>query len=127
MGTGTDCNDLNPNVFPGHQEDCKDGTDNDCNGSVDEDAPNCEDIQMRITPLLALLLVTGCARNSGAAEEETRVRDTSLTPSDTLAPDDTEVLVVIIPPAALSEDGDTPCISSQKSGSKGHPAPPVHI
>ena len=33
--SGDDCNDLNPNVFPGHAEDCKDGADNDCNGVAD--------------------------------------------------------------------------------------------
>ena len=38
---GTDCNDLNPNVFPGHPEDCHDGADNDCNGVADCMDPAC--------------------------------------------------------------------------------------
>jgi hypothetical protein len=39
---GFDCNDLNPNVFPGHPENCFDGADNDCNGVEDCFDPACE-------------------------------------------------------------------------------------
>jgi hypothetical protein len=39
---GDDCNDLNPNVFPGHAEVCADGSDNDCNGLIDCVDPVCE-------------------------------------------------------------------------------------
>ncbi len=38
---GGDCNDLNPDVFPGHPEDCTDGADNDCNGVSDCFDPAC--------------------------------------------------------------------------------------
>lgn len=38
---GTDCNDLNPNVFPGHPEVCTDAADNDCNGVADCQDPAC--------------------------------------------------------------------------------------
>ncbi|MFO0760830.1 MAG: PPC domain-containing protein [Byssovorax sp.] len=38
---GDDCNDLNPNVFAGHPEDCIDGSDNDCNGVADCFDPAC--------------------------------------------------------------------------------------
>jgi hypothetical protein len=41
---GTDCNDLNPNVFPGHPEDCFDGSDNDCNGVADCLDPACANV-----------------------------------------------------------------------------------
>lgn len=41
---GFDCNDLNPNVFPGHPEDCHDGADNDCNGVADCFDPACENV-----------------------------------------------------------------------------------
>jgi hypothetical protein len=59
-------------------------------GGVDHegDSSDHEDISMRITPVLALLLVTGCARNSDT-EEGMRVRDTTLTAADTTAPEDT--------------------------------------
>jgi hypothetical protein len=38
---GSDCNDFNPNVFPGHPEVCTDGSDNDCNGVADCNDPAC--------------------------------------------------------------------------------------
>jgi hypothetical protein len=44
---------------------------------------------MRLTPILALLLLGGCARNSDTETGQARVRDTTLTAADTLAPDDT--------------------------------------
>jgi hypothetical protein len=44
---------------------------------------------MRLTTILALLLLAGCARNSNPETEQVRVRDTTLTAADTLAPDDT--------------------------------------
>ncbi len=43
---GFDCNDLNPDVFPGHPEDCTDGADNDCNGVADCLDPACDDGQV---------------------------------------------------------------------------------
>jgi len=42
--SGDDCNDFNGNVFPGHPEDCKDGTDNDCNGVADCFDPACKGV-----------------------------------------------------------------------------------
>jgi hypothetical protein len=39
---GDDCNDLNPNVWPGRAEICADGADNDCNGVADCLDPACE-------------------------------------------------------------------------------------
>lgn len=39
---GSDCNDKNPNVFPGHPEVCADGSDNDCNNVADCFDPACE-------------------------------------------------------------------------------------
>lgn len=42
---GDDCNDLNPNVFAGHQEICNDGADNDCNGVADCFDPACYGFQ----------------------------------------------------------------------------------
>ncbi len=41
---GGDCNDLNPNTFPGAPEDCFDGDDNDCNGVADCFDPACDDV-----------------------------------------------------------------------------------
>ena len=38
---GDDCNDLNPNAYPGHPEVCSDGADNDCNGVADCFDPAC--------------------------------------------------------------------------------------
>lgn len=40
---GADCNDLNPNTFPGAGEDCFDGDDNDCNGVFDCFDPVCDE------------------------------------------------------------------------------------
>jgi hypothetical protein len=42
---GDDCNDLNPNVYPGHLEVCTDGSDNDCNGVADCLDPACSSFQ----------------------------------------------------------------------------------
>jgi hypothetical protein len=39
---GPDCNDLNPDVFPGHPEVCTDAADNDCNGVADCLDPACK-------------------------------------------------------------------------------------
>ena len=41
---GNDCNDLNPNTFPGATEDCFDGDDNDCNGVADCFDPACDGV-----------------------------------------------------------------------------------
>jgi hypothetical protein len=41
---GLDCNDLNPEVFQGHPEDCFDGADNDCNGVEDCFDPACDGV-----------------------------------------------------------------------------------
>jgi hypothetical protein len=38
---GEDCNDLNPEVFPAHEETCGDGSDNDCDGVADCFDPAC--------------------------------------------------------------------------------------
>lgn len=39
---GNDCNDANPNVNPGHPEECRDAADNDCNGVADCKDPACD-------------------------------------------------------------------------------------
>src|SRR5690606_1520705 len=41
---GQDCNDLNPNTFPGAPENCFDADDNDCNGVADCFDPACEGV-----------------------------------------------------------------------------------
>ncbi len=41
---GTDCNDQNAQVFPGHGETCGDGSDNDCNGVSDCFDPACRGV-----------------------------------------------------------------------------------
>jgi len=38
---GNDCNDYNININPGAAENCYDGLDNDCDGKVDDDDPDC--------------------------------------------------------------------------------------
>jgi hypothetical protein len=42
--SGQDCNDFNPNTFPGADENCFDGDDNDCNGVADCLDPLCEGV-----------------------------------------------------------------------------------
>jgi hypothetical protein len=44
---------------------------------------------MRFTMLVALLALAGCARNKADDQENVRIRDTTLTAADTLAPEDT--------------------------------------
>ena len=41
---GSDCNDFNPNTFPGAGENCFDGDDNDCNGVADCFDPVCSNV-----------------------------------------------------------------------------------
>jgi len=41
---GNDCNDLNPNTYPGAPENCFDADDNDCNGVADCFDPACEGV-----------------------------------------------------------------------------------
>ncbi len=36
-----ECDDSEPEAFPGNPEDCDDGIDNDCDGAVDGDDPDC--------------------------------------------------------------------------------------
>jgi hypothetical protein len=38
---GSDCDDLNPNVYPGGFEECSNGIDDDCNGKADASDPSC--------------------------------------------------------------------------------------
>ncbi len=40
---GDDCDDSQPSVNPGAQERCSDGTDNDCDGLIDAQDPDCSD------------------------------------------------------------------------------------
>lgn len=40
-GTGSDCNDDNPSVRPGVNENCSDGIDNNCNGQTDCNDSSC--------------------------------------------------------------------------------------
>ena len=40
-GPEADCDDTDPDVFPGQVEDCDDSIDNDCDGDVDSDDPDC--------------------------------------------------------------------------------------
>jgi hypothetical protein len=51
--------------------------------------PAWEDPAMRITLVLTALQLAACARNSDTEAGRERLRDTTLTPADTLAPEDT--------------------------------------
>ncbi len=41
-GSDPDCNDTNAGINPGAAEDCDDGKDNDCDGLIDCDDPDCD-------------------------------------------------------------------------------------
>ena len=68
---GDDCNDFNPNVHPGHPEDCNDAADNDCNGVADCFDPACETCP------------TAAACRARAARTATTARTTTATRSST--------------------------------------------
>lgn len=42
FGPSGDCNDENPLIFPGADEVCGDGVDNDCDGKIDAADPECD-------------------------------------------------------------------------------------
>ncbi len=46
---GTDCNDFNPEVYPGHEEVCMDPVDNNCNGPVNEGCGPSTDEDVEVT------------------------------------------------------------------------------
>lgn len=60
---GTDCDDEDPDVYPGHIEVCDDGKDNNCDGQVDE--ASCEDEEAPIVQFIAPEWASGV---SGALE-----------------------------------------------------------
>ena len=53
---GEDCDDSDPDINPGEDENCTDGVDNDCDGDVDADDTDCEgplvDCRLVITEVL---------------------------------------------------------------------------
>ena len=45
-----DCDDSNPNVNPGVEENCEDGIDNNCNGLIDCEDPSCSEFPTCVPP-----------------------------------------------------------------------------
>ncbi len=44
FGQMGDCDDLEPEIFPGQEEDCTNGSDDDCDGQVDDEDSDCSGI-----------------------------------------------------------------------------------
>ncbi|MFN7133884.1 MAG: putative metal-binding motif-containing protein [Myxococcales bacterium] len=67
--SGLDCNDGDPAVFPGAEEACGDGKDNDCDGEIDEGcaAAGCRDGETRACGVAGSDCVQTCANETFGA------------------------------------------------------------
>jgi len=90
-GTGIDCNDSNPYMYPSGTETC-DGYDNNCNGNTDEgcddDGDNYCDIAMSYynnwaAPPYLPIVATPCANTSSSANRDCDDTNTAVNPGAT--------------------------------------------
>ena len=65
FGSRDDCNDNDPKIYPGAEEICGDGIDNNCDGNIDED---CSYIPILLYPDQGAEMDNGCQDRSDPIE-----------------------------------------------------------